>query len=212
MGIFDEINKGINKISPYNPGTGEISTPGDKGQQNWDAAFPSDHDDQGALNNLTNETIGNNNQANRAAATAEDLKQQQLGIASDIEGEGFKGDLFNQFRNRRLKDLATDQSVTEKRMAHRGLLGPGAEGVKQKNLSNASGDIAEGKGKIRSFADEQAAQIRASVLNQGLKERQTKQYMYDSIYNSALQDYQMKRASQDEFMKGAGMVIGAGIA
>lgn len=209
MGIFNDI---IKKTTPYDPDTGQISGPGDTESRNWDDAFPGEKNNQGALNELGNDTTKKQGEAAKQAKTAEDLRKAQLGIATGIEGEGFKGDLYNQFRNKRLADLASDQRTTEKRMGHRGLFGPGATGVQARNLANASSDIAEGKGKINSFADEQAAQIRASVLTQGLQVRQTQQSIYDTIYNSALNDYQAKRKSQDQFMQGAGMVIGAGIA
>ncbi len=200
------------QIGPYDPDTGQIAGPGETASRNWDATFPGESNNTGALNQLGNDVTHDNKEAAKQAKTAEDLRKAQLGIATDIEGQGFKGDLYNQFRTKRLTDLATDQSTTTKRMAHRALLGPGSEGLQAKNLANASLDLSEGKNKINSFADEQAAQIRASVLTQGLQQRQTQQYMYDTIYNSALADYQAKRASQDSFMKGAGMVIGAGIA
>ncbi len=212
MGFWDEVNRGISRVGPYNPGTGEVAGPGDTESKNWDDAFPGEKNNQGALNNLAIDTGKKQDAAAKEAKTAEDLRKQQLGVATGIEGTGFKGDLYNQFRNKRLTDLASDQKTADKRMGHRGLFGPGAYGVQAKNLANASGDIAEGKGKINSFADEQAAQIRASVLTQGLQVRQTQQSIYDTIYNSALNDYQAKRQSQDQFMRGAGMVIGAGIA
>ncbi len=208
-----DLNKAIKDTSGYDPGTGSWSptTPFQGAEENWDTAFPSEKNNQGALNNLANDTFKKQDDAAKQAKTAEDLRKQQLGVATGIEGAGFKGDLYNQFRNKRLTDLASDQKTADKRMGHRGLFGPGAYGVQAKNLANASGDIAEGKGKINSFADEQAAQIRASVLTQGLQVRQTQQSIYDTIYNSALNDYQAKRKSQDQFMQGAGMVIGAGI-
>lgn len=209
---WDQFNDVIRKATPYDPATGQIAGPGDTSSRNWDEQFPGEKNNQGALNDLGNETADKQRQAAKEAKTAEDLRKEQLGVATGIEGEGFKGDLYNQFRNKRLTDLATDQKSSEKRMGHRGLFGPGAYGVQARNLANASADIAEGKGKINSFADEQAAQIRASVLTQGLQVRQTQQSIYDTIYNSALNDYQAKRKSQDQFMQGAGMVIGAGIA
>ncbi len=210
-----DLNRAIKNTSGYDPGTGTWAptTPFQGVEEGYDRAFPSDGgDNKGSLNQLADDVVSDNRKEAKKAKTAEELRQQQLDVATGIEGQGFKNDVYNQFRTKRFKDLATDQSATQKSMAHRGLLGPGAEGVQARNFANASVDMAAGKNKIRSFADEQAAQIRASVLTQGLQQRQTQQYMKDVIYNSALADYQAKRAAQNQFMTGAGMVIGAGIA
>jgi hypothetical protein len=227
LGFLDNINNAIGNATGYNPGNGQfnlgtlpnplvqsgdiagIKTPSIDGINVADPV-----NDPNLRRGLDPSFKGNakDNPPGPAGplSQADQLKNKQLGIADQLsDPNGLQSSLYQQFRNQRIKDLASDQLSTRHNLSQRGLLyGPGSKGIQLSNVAQAGSDLAKAKGQIRTESQNQADQIRATVLDQGIKQMQTQQQLYDTIYGDALTQYNNERQAYQAVGAGVGAIAG----
>lgn len=144
-----------------------------------------------------------------------EIKDSQFKQAKDFRGNlsGFENDLFRDYRNMGLRDLASQVKTTSNSLGRRGLgYGGIAEGAQAKNAANFSYGMAKGKSDIHRSSEDMANQLDADALNSGLLFQKTQQGIQDTVYNQAIQEYQNRNSAMNGIFQGAGQGIGMGLA
>lgn len=206
MSFGDWVNKQIKDTTGYDPGTGQGN------------AFLGPFGGQGQFSGSKNAAQGGQDAvydptqqpAMDAAKQQYDLRKQQVALATDFENPGgIQQDIYNKFRNERLRDLGTDQQSTQRGLSKRGLgYGGIAQGANARLQGDAEYDLQTGKSKIRSAAEEQAQQIKADTLNTAVQQKNAQQVIFNHVYSSALDEYRNRRNTLKAVGQGAGAIIG----
>ncbi len=133
----------------------------------------------------------------------------QKQLASDIRSEGSQNEIFGNYRNQVLGDLAQNQRATGQSLQRRGLgYGGVAQGAKLRLNSEASGNLATGKQNIATEAEKEARDVEANAMNYGIQQRNLQQQHFNTVYNAALDSYMRKKAGNAALGKGIGAVAG----
>ncbi len=134
----------------------------------------------------------------------------QKQLAADIRSPGSQNEIFGNYRNQVLGDLAQNQRMTGKNLQRRGIsFGGVAQGAQTRLNAGASRDLAIGKQDISSQAEAEARDVEANAMNYGIQQRNLQQQHYNTVYNSALQSYITRKAGNAALAKGIGTVGGA---
>lgn len=134
----------------------------------------------------------------------------QKNIAASLQTQGTQNDIFQPIRNRMMSNLAGDSKATRSNMMSRGFgYGGAAQGAQAGLLANYQANNASAKQDVQTQANQQASDINANLISQGIQKRNTQQQMYDSIYNSALQHYIQERQASGAAVGAIGAIAGA---
>jgi hypothetical protein len=205
--VKDKFEKAASQGTGYDPGDGTWKTPSIRNYEKFKEDFSPKEAQGGAF---TKEMGQEQYRQQEEARKQQEIRDKQLGIAKEFEDpNGIPSEAFRRFRSERMKDLSADQRSQKRSLSRRGLgYGGIAEGADARLQTEAGYDLETGKSKIKSAADEQAQQIRNDVLNNAIKEQQTKQVLFDSVYNNALNDYRQRRQSMKSFGQAVGGIAG----
>lgn len=144
----------------------------------------------------------------------EDLAKKMLPgvqkkMAEELRSDSYKEEAYAPFRRSVLSDLAQSNRQLNQSLSRRGIgFGGLADSARARLNKNAAGELAAGKADISSASEAKAKDVEANSLNFGIQQRNLRQQMFNTVYNSALQSYMQRKSGNSGLLRGLGMIAG----